>query len=177
MFVNTEIGGIKMKEVIKRSAAAVSAFLICLGMNGTLLSARTSKTYAAASASRVRVDINRNDGRSALWSPYAENWNFTGDAYKLNGITFKLSSGGSVGSGIDCTNNKKLQKYDGSTPYLTADGVRVKDGDKGGIIKLEISGLSAGKHSFTGWHSCLDGVTASTLKLTVNGKTAMSGIK
>jgi len=167
---------------IKRTIATVSAMALCAGITvsdsiKSFVNKNAVTADAASSSSRMRIDINRNDGRSALWSPFADNWNFTGDAYTLNGITFKLSNGGNVGQGVDCTNNKKLQKYDGTTPYLTADGVKIKDGDNGGVLKLEISGLSAGTHSFSGWHSCLDGVTPSSLKLTVNGKTVMTGIK
>lgn len=161
------------KRNIKRLTAFVSAIVLCFG----IAEIHTHNTVNAVSSNkRIRVDINRNDGRSALYAPNAENWIYTGEAYTVNGITFKLSNSGSAGSGVDCTNNKKLQKYDGTTPYLTADGVKIKDGDNGGVLKLEISGLSAGTHSFTGWHSCLDGVTASSLKLTVNGKEAMKGI-
>ena len=171
-----------MHSNLRKIVAAVSALILCTGSftieNSVFPDNKiTISANAASDAERMRIDINRNDGRSALWSPFADNWNYNGETFTLNGITFKLSNGGSVGQGVDCVNNKKLQKYDGSTPYLTADGVKIKDGDNGGILKLEISGLSSGKHSFTGWHSCLDGVTASNLKLIVDGKTAMTGIK
>ncbi len=132
---------------------------------------------AASSQNRIRIDINRNDGRKALYSKNAENWHYSGSEFQSGGLTFKLSNGGSVGEGVDVINNKKLQKYDGTTPYITADGAKIKDGDNGGILKLEISGLSSGTHSFTGWHCCIDNVTNSSLKLTVDGKTVQTGIK
>ncbi|MBR1591738.1 MAG: carbohydrate-binding protein [Ruminococcus sp.] len=166
-----------MKKLFKKSASSLiaAAMLAANTLSAVPLTAlRTAN--AAASSSRVRVDINRNDGRSALYAPNAETWIYTGDAFKTStGITVKISNGSGSGS-LDCTNNKKLQKYDGTTPYLTADGIYNKDNDTSGALKVEISGLSNGTHSFSGWHSALFGVTASTLKISVNGKVAQTGI-
>ncbi len=170
----------RKKTLSKRIASAIIAASVCAGAGSlkipdiTMIPASVS---AAASQNRIRIDINRNDGRKALYSKNAENWLYSGSEFKSGGLTFKLSNGGSAGEGVDVINNKKLQKYDGTTPYLTADGAKIKDGDNGGILKLEISGLSSGTHSFTGWHCCIDNVTNSSLKLTVDGKTVQTGIK
>ena len=176
-------GNIKMKRrsLLRRTAASLLALSVCAG---TVLSQFPEKLiapeYAAAvsSQSRVRVDINRNDGRSALYAPNAENWIFDGSAFTTSsGITVKISNGSSSGS-VDCTNNKKLQKYDGTTPYLIADGLFNKDNDTSGALKIEISGLSNGTHSFSGWHACGYGnVDPSTLKISVNGSVKQTGIK
>jgi len=168
-----------MKKTLRKFVSAVMAFTVCAGSTAYGIPSITSQknVSAVSSSSRVRVDINRNDGRSALYAPNAETWIYTGDSFKTStGITVKVSNGSSSGS-VDCTNNKKLQKYDGTTPYLTADGLYVKDNDSSGILKIEISGLSNGTHSFSGWHSALFGVTASTLKVSLNGKTVQTGIK
>lgn len=132
---------------------------------------------AVSSSSRVLVDINRNDGRSALYAPNAENWIWDGNAFTTSsGITIKISNGSGSGS-VDCTNNKKLQKYDGTTAYIAADGVFNKDNDSSGAITVEISGLTDGTHSFSGWHACMYGnVDPSTLKISVNGTVKQTGI-
>ena len=50
------------------------------------------------------------------------------------------------------------------------DGVTIKDADKGGVIKLEISGLSSGTHTLTTWHSYFDNWPGgSPVTVTVNG--------
>lgn len=129
---------------------------------------------------RITVDINANDGRKASYSKNAENWNVPGGTSAettINGLTFKLSNGGSIGSDIRSVNCKILQLQSGIYPYLTMDGVTIKDGDNGGIIKLEITGLSAGKHSLKMWHSCVDNTTASSVSVSVNGKTTAAGVK
>ena len=162
---------------MKRVASALAAAVLAVSSLPALPAAMTDKTEAVSSASRVRVDMNRNDGRSALYAQNAENWNYDGNAFKTStGVTVKISNGSSSGS-VDATNNKKLQKYDGTTPYLIADGVFNKDNDTSGALKIEISGLSSGTHSFSGWHSCLYGnVSPSTLKISVNGTVKQTGI-
>ena len=70
---------------------------------------------------------------------------------------FKLSNGGSAGGNVTGANNKKLQLQSLDYPYLTMDGAKIKDGDNGGVLKLEISGMSNGNHSLQMWHSNTDG--------------------
>ena len=135
---------------------------------------------AADTGSRIRVDINKNDGRKASQSKNAYNWILNenaSDSYKVNGVTFKLSNGGSVGGNLSAVNNKKLQLQSMDYPRLNIDGAKIKDGDNGGVLKLEISGLSGGEHSLQMWHSNVDGKTNSTLSISVNGKKVMSGVK
>lgn len=135
---------------------------------------------AASSDTRIRVDLNKNDGRKASYTKTCYNWiiDSATPSYTVDGVTFKLSNGGSVGQGIDSVNCKILQLQDvEKTPTLTMDGVKIKDGDNGGTIKLEISGLSAGTHSLTTWHSTADAVEISTMSISVNGKTTATGVK
>ena len=171
----------KKKNFMRRAVAALSALAVCAGAAAYDIPAVVSNITTATAISsntRVRVDINRNDGRSVLYAPNAEAWSFTGDSFKIStGVTVKISNGSGSGS-VDAVNNKKLQKYDGTTPYLIADGVFNKDNDKSGALKIEISGLSNGTHSFSGWHSCLYGnVDPSSLKISVNGSVKQTGIK
>ena len=168
----------KGNNITRKLAASLLAAAIG---TGSVLSAAPvivpQTSEAAASVQRIAVDINRNDGRSALYSLAAENWIYDGGSFtSSSGVTITVSNGSGSGS-LDCTNNKKLQKYDGTTPYYIADGLYNKDNDTSGALKIEISGLSNGTHSFSGWHACLFGnVTPSTLKISVNGTVAQTGI-
>ena len=129
---------------------------------------------------RILVDINANDGRKPSYTTNGNNWivaSGTSATTTIGGLTFTLSNGGSVGSGIKSGNCKLLQKSDGTSPTLTMDGVSIDGGENGGTIKLEIKGLSAGTHSLKTWHSCMDGLNISTMSVSVNGKTTASGIK
>ena len=166
------------KNIYRRAAASVLAAALCCGAVAPRISLpETSLTASAVSSlSRYVIDINKNDGRKASLSKTANNWVFTGSDYSLSGMTFKLSMGSSVGESVDVVNNKKLQFYDGTTPHLTMDGAKIKGGDNGGVLKLEISGLSNGTHSFSGWHACVDNVQNSTLSLSVNGTKVQTGI-
>lgn len=172
-------------KLLCRSLAAVTALCICSGticMNipdmkiGEIVYAQN---YGVTYGDRIVVDLNANDGRKASYSRVANNWIVVGDTPTtvINGVTFKLSNGGSAGSSIRSVNCKILQKANGIQPYMTMDGVTIKDGDNGGVIKLEISGLSAGQHSLKMWHSCVDNASNSSLSVSVNGKTAATGVK
>jgi hypothetical protein len=135
---------------------------------------------AADTGSRIRVDINKNDGRKASYSKNANNWllvDGTSASYTVGSTTFKLSNGGSVGGNVRGVNNKKLQLQSGVYPRMTMDGAKIDNGDNGGILKLEISGLSNSRHSLQMWHCNNDGYSNSTLSVSVNGKKVASGIK
>lgn len=134
---------------------------------------------AAESSQRIRVDINKNDGRKASYSKNANNWILeegTAPTYKVGNVTFKLSNGGSAGGNVTGANNKKLQLQSGIYPRLTMDGAKIKDGDNGGVLKLEISGLSESEHSLQMWHCNTDGYTNSKLSIYVNGKKVLTGV-
>ena len=149
-----------------------------LTMLGAVPSVTPAITGAAAeTGSRIRVDINKNDGRKASYTRTANNWIVDNTyAYTVNGVTCKLSaSGGSV----DVVNNKTLQLQDiERTPTLTMDGAKVKDGTGNPSLKLELSGLPDGTHSIQTWHACADrNVTNSTVTVKINGTTVATGVK
>ncbi len=160
-------------------AAAIAVIASCTGITSGKVSPAPFSAEAADTGSRIRVDINKNDGRKASYAKNAKNWILVDGAspsYQINGVTFTLSNGGSTGGDVTGTNNKKLQLQSLDYPYLTMDGAKIKDGDSGGVLKLEISGLSNGNHSLQMWHCNTDGYTNSSLSISVNGKKVLSGV-
>ena len=140
-----------MSKKLKKAFAVATSIIAVLSCTEipfrNVLPNPISAEATADTGSRIRVDINKNDGRKASYSKNANNWILVDGAspsYQINGITFKLSNGGSAGGDVTGTNNKKLQLQSLEYPYLTMDGAKIKDGDNGGILKLEISGLSNG---------------------------------
>ena len=174
----------KSKRILKKTAAFLTAITMCAGLYGftgydkdTVIN--IPAVSAADTGSRIRVDINKNDGRKASYAKNAYNWLLeegSAPTYKVGGVTFKLSNGGSAGGNVTGANNKKLQLQSLDYPYLTMDGAKIKDGDNGGVLKLEISGLSNSNHSLQMWHCNTDGYTNSKLSVSVNGKKVLSGV-
>jgi len=135
----------------QRLLASVMSLLVAAG-SGTLTAAQISRTDSSAAltasaaafetGNRIRVDINKNDGRKASYSKNANNWIVDSTyTYTVNGITCKLSgSGGSV----DVVNNKILQLQSLIYPRLTMDGAKIKDVTGTPTLTLTISGLSNG---------------------------------
>ena len=117
-----------------RIIAAVAAMAVMLNsavMTNTNNAPQKLTISAAAfdTGSRIRVDINKNDGRKASYSKNANNWLLTegtSDSYTVGGVTFKLSNGGSVGGNVTGANNKKLQLQSGVYPRMTMDGAKIK---------------------------------------------------
>lgn len=130
---------------------------------------------AADTGNRILVDLDKNDGRKASYARNAVNWIIDSDSSitkTINGVTFKLTaSGGSLRG----ENNKKLQLMSGLHSYLTMDGATV-DADNGGILTLEISGLSDGAHSLKTYHSATGSESVSGISVSASGGTSMSGI-
>ncbi|MCI7804941.1 MAG: dockerin type I repeat-containing protein [Oscillospiraceae bacterium] len=166
----------------KKIAALAAAIAVIASCSGITFSDSPSVPFTAQAAdtgSRIRVDINKNDGRKASYARNANNWILVEGAspsYQVNGVTFTLSNGGSAGGDVTGANNKKLQLQSLEYPYLTMDGAKIKDGDNGGVLKLEINGLSNGNHSLQMWHCNTDGYTNSSLSISVNGKKVLSGV-
>lgn len=177
-----------MKEVTRNSrriTAALTALTVALtGFSAAgRMTERTAPAMLTASAaetgSRIRVDINKNDGRKASYSKNAYNWLLAEGAsatYSVGTATFRLSNGGSVGGNVTGANNKKLQLQSLVYPRMTMDGAKIKDGDNGGVLKFEISGLSDGQHSLQMWHCNTDGYANSKLSISVNGQKVLTGV-
>ncbi|MCM1508013.1 MAG: hypothetical protein NC177_12910 [Ruminococcus flavefaciens] len=72
---------------------------------------------------------------------------------------------------VDC---KILQLQSRLYSYMTMDDSKIDCGDNGGVLKLEISRISADSHSLKMWHSCVDDVQNSVV---LNGKNVATGVK
>lgn len=94
----------------------------------------------------------------------------------ISGISFKVSKSGSAGSNL----TTDWYKVGVQNPYyarLVCDGLTVKDGNSGGAIKLEISGLPAGTHSLLAYHNGVDGNQWAEVNVDVDGTRSVSGVK
>ena len=169
----------KRRKLAAFATAAIALSGIGIPQYNVISSVITAKAASSGTPSRIRVDINKNDGRKASYSKNADNWLLVEGAsaeYSVGSVKFRLSNGGSVGGNVTGANNKKLQLQSGVYPRLTMDGAKIKDGDNGGVLKLEISGLSGGDHSLQMWHCNTDGYTNSKLSISVNGKKVLTGV-
>lgn len=130
-----------LKRTKKLAAMAAAIAVAVSGTGFTFCKTLPTAVFAetASTGSRIRVDINKNDGRKASYAKNANNWILVEGAspsYQVNGVTFKLSNGGNAGGDVTGANNKKLQLQSLEYPYLTMDGAKIKDGDSGGVLKL-----------------------------------------
>ncbi|MCR3761162.1 RICIN domain-containing protein [Clostridium felsineum] len=129
---------------------------------------------------RIRVDLAPfTSGRTDMFTKGWNNWvvnSGTSASQTYNSVTFKLSNGGNTGNGIQSGWCKGLIQSSLNSPTLTLDGV-TSNATSGGVIKLEISGLPAGNHTLTTWHSFYDDVKGGSMSLYVDGKLKASGIK
>ena len=139
--------------MIKKISAVVLALsLVMVSVQGFPVS-EIEKAYAEETVSAsIAIDINGSENRGNLKSPVFADWTLTGNAnpssFTLNDVSFKLSN--STGNNFAKSENKTLITG-GNTPYLTTDGAYVNV--DGADISLEISGLPAGTHTITTWHS------------------------
>ena len=158
----------------------VLLLVVLISMN--VVSGVPNKLVEAATIdSRIRVDIGPDvSGRTDMYTQFWNNWVVTsGTSARVtyNGVTFTLSNGGSSGTGIKSGWYKGLIQSSLDSPALTLDGVTIDGATAGGTIKLEISGLSAGTHTLTTWHSFYDNVSGSTMSLSIDGTVKATGIK
>ena len=117
---------------------------------------------AAEEGKSIGVDINGNENRANLYSPDFYHWqaglNLTSMEAEFDGVSFKIYS--ETGEVFRGEQNKTLAKTDGTTPYISCDGIVLTS-----TIIMEITGLSAGTHTLTTWHNAPNyGSSVSTLK-------------
>ena len=151
--------------------------------NVTVSTSETYQTIASIfNSKRTRVDLKADDGgrKDMIWE-YWNNWIVkTGksDTATFNGLTFKLTSGGTSDRGIVWKWDNKLVQTSLDTPWATIDGIMANNPDGSGAVELEISGLSAGTHTITTWHSfCEKNDGGSTMSVYINGELKASGVE
>lgn len=129
----------------------------------------------------VGFDLNGLENRPALRSEVFLDWvipDAQSTEYVYKGVTFKLSS--QPKGSLRGSQNKQLTNSEGSSPLLTMDGALISGALSDAYIQLEITGLSAGIHTFTSWHSFFNGATTGTkptMAVYFNDELKVSGIE
>ncbi len=134
------------------------------------------------------MDINNNnrpvaEGLDPAFTPWSTNslW-FSGGDLTSNtfvGITVTFTRVGPIGTGLAPGYWKDGVQSTTYNVKLTADGIKVANGDAGGQIEMRISGLSAGSHTLLTYHSVWDNLvpgTVAPLDLSADGVMAITNL-
>ena len=136
--------------------------------------------WCAAVTAAVQIDFNEASRQETEvnepgWTPWPT-LDAASESKTVGGVTFKVSMAGSGGTSLTTDWYKVLVQ----SPYyarLVGDGLTVKDGNAGGMIKLEISGLSAGTHSLLTYHNTTDGNQWAEMNVDVDGVRKVTNLK
>lgn len=121
----------------------------------------------------VGFDLNGTENRAALRSDVFIDWVIpvgNSTEYEYEGVTYKLSS---INGDMKGGQNKTLSNSDGYVPKLTCDGAMITIGSAESYLRLEITGLAPGTHSFASWHSIFSaglGNGTNTMYIELNGE-------
>lgn len=121
-------------------------------------------------ASRQETEVNEPG-----WTPWPVA-DVASTSKTIGGIAFKVSKAGSGGTTLT-TDWYKVLVQSPNYARLVGDGVIVLDGNSGGAIRLEISGLSAGTHSLLAYHNSTDGNQWAEIDVDVDGVRKVSNLK
>ncbi|MEN9355089.1 MAG: hypothetical protein RL318_2414 [Fibrobacterota bacterium] len=128
----------------------------------------------------INIDFNKT-GRQEVevnepgWTPWPVA-DVASESKTISGITFKVTMAGSGGSTLT-TDWYKVLVQSPNYARMAGDGLIVKDGNAGGAIKLEISGLSAGSHSLLAYHNTTDGNQWAEINVDVDGVRKVTNLK
>ncbi|MFM2294073.1 MAG: hypothetical protein RLZZ350_486, partial [Verrucomicrobiota bacterium] len=141
-----------------------------------------------AHAQEIKVDIS-NTGRplSEGWDPAYTAWNtnqnwFAGGdvtANTFSGVTVTLRRVGSVGTALQPNYWKAGVQATAYNVKLTADGIKIANGDTGAQMEMRLSGLAAGSHTVLTYHNIWDSLPAGSfapLDLSVDGVLAVTNL-
>ena len=136
----------------------------------------------------LKVDINNSgrplsEGNDPAFTPWSTNqtWFSGGDTISagFSGVTVTFTRKGSAGDGLQPGYWKAGVQSTVYNVKLTADGIKVSNGDSGAQIEMRISGLSAGSHTLLVYHNIWDnhaGGADAPLSVSVNGSTIISSL-
>ena len=139
-------------------------------------------------AQEIKVDINNNnrpvsEGLDPAFTPWSTNsaWFLTSDVISntFSGVTITFTRVGSVGTALEPNYWKAGVQSTTFNVKLTADGIKVANGDAGGQIEMRISGLSAGSHTLLTYHNVWDNLAPSTvapLDVSVDGALVITNL-
>jgi hypothetical protein len=127
-------------------------------------------------AAPLRVDINQETQRKDVLTQGWENWMLKEGASasrKFAEVTVTVRTAGPVGKGL-ATSIYKAALDTAAT--VAADGVFVKEGNKGGSLELVLSGLSPDRHTLTTFHNSLWKEPMSAFSVRRDGAVLRSGL-
>jgi fibronectin type 3 domain-containing protein len=138
--------------------------------NRLLCAAALSWFAVGAFAAELKVDINNNNRPvNEGLDPSYVSWNdvstwFTSGANSISktfsGVTVTLTRVGGVSTGLEPGYNKANVQSPTLNVKLTADGIKVADGDAGAQIEMRIAGLSAGAHTLAVYHNSWNNIAS-----------------
>ncbi|MES2924932.1 MAG: fibronectin type III domain-containing protein [Verrucomicrobiota bacterium] len=134
---------------------------------------------ALCQAAPLKVDISNSgrplaEGLDPAFTDWAttQNW-FTGGnstSRNFSGVTVTFTRTGSVGTALQTGYWKTGVQSTAYNVKLTADGLKVADGDTGAQIEMRIAGLTAGPHTILLYLNNWDAITSNApLDILVNG--------
>lgn len=128
----------------------------------------------------IRIDFNEASRQETEvhepgWTPWPV-LDVASESKTVDGITFKVSMAGSGGTSLT-TDWYKVLVQSPHYARLVGDGLTVKDGNAGGAIKLEISGLTAGPHTLLTYHNTTDGNQYAEMNVDVDGVRKVTNLK
>lgn len=108
-----------------------------------------------------------------------QHWLAGGDTIgrRFDDITVRLSRVGAVGSGLQTGYWKAGVQHPSGKLRLTADGIKIANGNDGAQLELRVSGLSPGKHSLVLHMDNWDGGDTAPVDVVVNGVLALAGVQ
>lgn len=136
--------------------------------------------WCAAASAAIQIDFNEasrqeTETNEPGWTPWPV-LDAAAESKTIGGITFKVSMAGTGGSSLT-TDWYKVLVQSPHYARLVGDGLTVKDGNSGGAIKLEISGLSSGTHSLLTYHNTTDGNQWAEMNVDVDGVRKVTNLK
>lgn len=141
---------------------------------------------SALSAAELKVDINNNgrplqEGLDPAFTPWSKtpNWLTAGDSCSsvFGDIAVKFTRAGPVGAGLQSGYWKGGLQNAVQNLKLTADGLKVAEGEAGAQIEMRIAGLAPGAHTLLLYlNSWDDTPSAAPIDIFVNGAQAIDNL-
>lgn len=141
---------------LKKLMAVVISMVLILNVFSQIPSIDIARAEVETYPYGYGIDINSAENRPQLISAKHDSWVISSghsSSFTVGNVNLKLTCDTDESATMRSKVNRRTANAPEYENVLTVDGVEFEDTSTAGVLKLEISGLSEGKHTIATYHN------------------------
>lgn len=168
---------------LKKLMAVVISMVLILNVFSQIPSIDIARAEVETYPYGYGIDINSAENRPQLISAKHDSWVISSghsSSFTVGNVNLKLTCDTDESATMRSKVNRRTANAPEYENVLTVDGVEFEDTSTAGVLKLEISGLSEGKHTIATYHNHFGPETTvetASMDVSINGQLVADNVK